>query len=141
MRISDWSSDVCSSDLQIGVAGDAAQPQPLLDIEGMGIEIPFSLRAVIAKDPLCTIQIGIAQARPAAGELVGQIERIEGLLVLAPADIADETVIIEDQPLTAGGGLESGIGVAYVRLLALCGIEIGRAAGRARVRKDVEVEG
>src|SRR3546814_8364320 len=92
----------------------------LLDIEGMGIEIPFALRAVIAKDPLCTIQIGIAQARPAAGELVGQIERIEGLLVLAPADIADETVIIEDQPLTAGGGLESGIGVAHVR-------QIGRA--------------
>src|SRR3546814_2119974 len=49
----------------------------LLDIEGMGIEIPFALRAVIAKDPLCTIQIGIAQARPAAGKLVGQIERSE----------------------------------------------------------------
>ena len=68
--------------------------------------IEAAIGAFIAEDALHRIQIGIC-----GGEVRhrGQLKQrgIEGLLVLAPADIADEAGIVEDDALAATNELEA----------------------------------
>src|SRR3546814_18429410 len=55
MRISDWSSDVCSSDLQDGVALfqvlQARSKRPILDLDAKEFEVFFVVRAGDAVGP------------------------------------------------------------------------------------------
>src|SRR3546814_18336101 len=82
MRISDWSSDVCSSDLLLAGVGDAFQPE----IAGAG-EDAFELRRRMADLRRIEADPGDA-TQPRQG-------RVERRLCLRLAEVAEET---EDQP-------------------------------------------
>src|SRR3546814_11093852 len=131
MRISDWSSDVCSSDLLLAGVGDAFQPE----IAGAG-EDAFELRRRMADLRRIEADPGDA-TQPRQG-------RVERRLCLRLAEVAEET---EDQPggqAVAVAGLVECAGDPgdhrvegdAARRVALR-IEIGRASGRERGGQSV----
>src|SRR3546814_5038495 len=92
MRISDWSSDVCSSDLQaVDLVDDDDVDQPGLDVFKQGFQPrPFERSAGIP-----AVVVTFAHANPALSALAGDI----GLAGLA---LGIEAVELHVQPFFAG---------------------------------------
>src|SRR3546814_14637882 len=74
MRISDWSSDVCSSDLQsVGRLAarrpepEAALMRPLLEVENLRVEIPGRRGTLVAVDGI-SFEIGEGEVLGVVGE-------------------------------------------------------------------------
>src|SRR3546814_18610756 len=63
MSISDWSSDVCSSDLEFAVALDVDEPQALEIAESIRRRVG-ELSFVAAPGLRCTVSLGVASASP-----------------------------------------------------------------------------
>src|SRR3546814_20007068 len=118
MRISDWSSDVCSSDLPITA-----------DLVGVSLST--------AAGKACYIPLGHTVGKPADGgldldgatEAPKQIPRDDALAILKP--------MLEDP-----GALKVGQNIKYDMLVfARYGIAIGRAACRERVCQYMLISG
>src|SRR3546814_8848497 len=85
MRISDWSSDVCSSDLHLGAAVDDAA-QRLVDVDIVGNRRDRAADRVeqLALDPRfdvaprARVVLGRIEPCPAAGEPVGLVRLVIG---------------------------------------------------------------
>src|SRR3546814_1057785 len=73
MRISDWSSDVCSSDLQ---QGDRIRRKPIADPGQQGLQIEVSLRTDEAFQLLARRPIDTAVAAPQENMLEHGIDRL-----------------------------------------------------------------
>src|SRR3546814_10370162 len=63
MSISDWSSDVCSSDLEFAVALDVDEPQALEIAESIRRRVG-ELSFLAVPGLRCTVSLGVASASP-----------------------------------------------------------------------------
>src|SRR3546814_4309351 len=75
MRISDWSSDVCSSDLLSGLGPGGGQAGAVHDVVEAALE---HLEHELAGDALATVRLLVEVAELALGQAVGEA----GLLLL-----------------------------------------------------------
>src|SRR3546814_14964608 len=125
MRISDWSSDVCSSDLQYEIGGKVALGRFNAPVALFQTDRPQTLTIINdANESVFTVN-GLQRNKGIEFSLDG--EPVKGLRVIAGLSITDAK-----QSRTQGGatdGLDA-IGVpAYTANVN----EIGRASGRERV--------
>src|SRR3546814_18361471 len=67
MRISDWSSDVCSSDLHLGVTGRNLRSA----VRRSGEQMPSSSARVIARTVALVVAVVLASAAPASADPAG----------------------------------------------------------------------
>src|SRR3546814_4884473 len=121
MRISDWSSDVCSSDLQhfVAVAENAGLPIVLYNVPS---------RTGCDLLPETTARLHTHRAIIGIKEAVSAAERIRALLPLRRADF---TVLSGDDPSCANAIARGADGVISVASNVVP--EIGRASCRERV--------
>src|SRR3546814_18628097 len=114
MRISDWSSDVCSSDL-------AFQNKMVADLaEGAGIKALTIASFVLANERFIEEQ-GTDRHKAAHGSFAGSML------------VVDETSMVSSSDMLKLHGIAEALGVDKLVLVG----EIGRAAGRERVCRSV----
>src|SRR3546814_20528563 len=114
MRISDWSSDVCSSDLDTAPAAPAVvQTEPRETIEGQLSQE----RTVIAVPAFATPSVTTV-----AGLRTDTLGRQIGEVIAADLERS---------------GLYAPLGPGSVRAVTLAGVKIGRASCRERVCQSV----
>src|SRR3546814_16610425 len=106
MRISDWSSDVCSSDLHLGVTGRNLRSA----VRRSGEQMPSSSARVIARTVALVVAVVLASAAPASADPAG------------PSDFRSEVTGIS--PATEGVDAEIRGGDSF---------QIGSASCRGRV--------
>src|SRR3546814_16303730 len=105
MRISDWSSDVCSSDLQRRIR--ARLGRQALDV------LEERAKVLVLEQGLGLREGGVARERRVEGGLVGLVERCEVLEVLR-VDLVDEHEAVRGHELGANAGLQTGLARAEV---------------------------
>src|SRR3546814_10196384 len=79
MRISDWSSDVCSSDLPVRIVRDGAEPL-VLDPETRVYFGPSSLKALL---PFCQGDMLRDELKPLAGAAFAEVVKKGGAQPMA----------------------------------------------------------
>src|SRR3546814_11750537 len=113
MRISDWSSDVCSSDLTRGGKGVAARSVT-------------TLHAIFAHAK----RAGLIEVNPALG--VRKYPDQKKTRRLSRQELRDLGKALRD-----AGDFEHPVGLAIIRLLVLSGLRLNEEIGRASVRESV----
>src|SRR3546814_20355922 len=105
MRISDWSSDVCSSDLHLGVTGRNLRSA----VRRSGEQMPSSSARVIARTVALVVAVVLASAAPASADPAG------------PSDFPSE--VMGMRPATAAADAEIPAGASFPLLPYSAGIE------------------
>src|SRR5690606_28423160 len=93
---------------QVGVGGEFADGQAgvgCVDQVRVGVEVGEGGAGRVAEDALHLPQVGVGEIEFFDGGIF-QRDRVEGLHVLAPADVSDEAGVVQDDDLAAdlGGG-------------------------------------
>src|SRR3546814_16953350 len=158
MRISDWSSDVCSSDLIMADRAPRAEDKPRLDTRGFSVlkDVPavrsLALPGMNGENPRPFEVIGVPLAEPGLHVLEVESARLgQSLLACADPMLVHTTVLLTNLGVHITTGrdavlawvpiLDDGMVVpqadtcvlnCYGVLLARCSTEIGRSACRGR---------
>src|SRR3546814_19521986 len=83
MRISDWSSDVCSSDLALDLAANASSRNEHDEIDGLGDQAPGNGDDIFRNELFATVQRGPRAVGMDGGDAAGMdgipgLEHVEG---------------------------------------------------------------
>src|SRR3546814_15845653 len=135
MRISDWSSDVCSSDLLSGKAGNWTKTTPPCILRE-GWREPFDGGIQVPVNPWP----GLWHAPPTRRRPVTIRTIASRRVLLADGSVEDTTVTVEDGRLAADGGGSRGVEWDVGNEWLLPGIvEIRRASCGERVCQYVSI--
>ena len=95
-----------------------------VDLAGEVLAVCGWVVCIRAEDPVCLVNVGEVEGEVLDG-LVGEADRVEGLFVLAPADVSNEGGIVVDDALTANFYDGFVAGVLEIELVELVGLGIG----------------
>ena len=126
---------------EIGVAGEGAGVAAgVARVDHMGVGLPFTLRMAGAEDAVDLVEVGVRKGDSGNDGGLND-ESVEGLLVLPPTDVADETSVVQDEALATErhGGFLRGVGEEDLVDLVCFGIGDHCSAGGGGVEAGLTV--
>ena len=110
---------------QVGVGRERADGEAGVGgVENVGVGIPVGLGAGVVEDAVDAVEVTVGERGLVEGFVLHD-EGVEGLIILAKADVADETGVIEDELLASEGALGFFVGVGDPGLVEVVNLGVG----------------